>query len=549
MKYNLRKRPETVMKNISKKVKKGNCLELVINNKPQLDRKAIDIGNDQLSFHNINCHVDDDDKTSIISGENIIDDIEAMSDDIDSNGNLQNFIDYDNINGLESDGSDELCIIKKLISRHSVIDDGVDSDYLSIDSSDEDNKYCKDEMEYYTSVTTERRESIDKMEEEINNIQRKDVPLRFRIMDMPIELSTKSFVLSQLQRWQNMESSDTEYHKLGKWLETVQNIPFCKFTNNKIIGTSSITDKCNYLLTIKESLDRYVYGHNDAKLNILQYISKCISNPKATGNIMALEGPPGNGKTSLIKNGLCNATNKPFGFIGLGGLTDSSYLNGHDYTFEGSQCGKIVQLLIKYDKMDPIIFMDELDKISNSARGEELSNLLCHITDKTQNMSFDDRYLNGVTIDLSRATFIFSFNDISKINPILLDRLHIIKTYGFSIEDKITITKQYLLPEICSDTGFMIDNISIEDKTLYYIIDKYTNNEEGVRELRRTLDTIITKLNLIFTLYSDHNIVERLKHFLDLKNKYDKPCMVTKQIVDELILPNNSDFSKLMTYV
>ena len=549
MKYNLRKRPQTVVKNISKKVKKANCLELVINNKSQSDKKPLDISNDQLSFHNISCHIDNEDDGDIINGENIIDDIDVMSDDIDSNGNLQNFIDYDNINGPDSDDSDEVCIIKKLISKHKVIDDSDDSDYLSIDSSDEDNRYCKDEMEYYTSVSTERRESIDKMEEEINNIQKKDVPLRFRIMDMPIELSTKSFILSQLKRWQNMESSDTEYHKLGKWLETVQNIPFGKYTNSKVIATSPITDKCNYLLTIKESLDKYVYGHNDAKLNILQYISKCISNPKATGNIMALQGPPGNGKTSLIKNGLCNATNKPFGFIGLGGLTDSSYLNGHDYTFEGSQCGKIVQLLIKYEKMDPIIFMDELDKISNSTRGEELSNLLCHITDKTQNMSFEDRYLNGMTIDLSRATFIFSFNDISKINPILRDRLHIIKTSGFTREDKIIITKKYLLPEICSDTGFVIDNITISDKTLYYIIDKYTNGEEGVRELRRTLDTIITKLNLIFTLYSDHNIVDRLKHFLDLKNKYDKPCMVTEQIVDELVLPNNSDFSKLMTYV
>ena len=494
------------------------------------------------------------------------------SSSLDENGNLKGFIDY-------SDDSDkfELSKIKSILKKNNkrkIIDDSDDEDEDNnikkfvnyqidnsnfieedmdyeedIDEDEDENSYCEDEIQYYNNVSQERKDVIDKMELEIKNIQKTDIPLRFKIIDLNIDINTKSYILSQLQRWQIMDSNETEYHKLNKWLETIQNIPFNKYTPNILDENSSINDRCNYILNIKDSLDKHVYGHNDAKMNILQYVSKCISNPKAGGNILAIQGPPGNGKTTLIKHGLCNAINKPFGFIGLGGTIDSSLLNGHDYTYEGSQYGKIAQILMKTKVMDPVIFMDELDKISESHRGDEISNLLCHIIDRTQNMSFEDRYLSGISLDLSRVTFIFSFNDESKINPILKDRLHIIRTQGFTSNDKIKIVKDYLLDEILIDSCFPKENIVIADEVIRYIIDKYTNGEAGVRELKRNIDTIITKLNLIYTLYSDENIKTRLGGFLELKNKYECPCILTNNMVDELLTAKNNSISKLMMYV
>lgn len=485
-----------------------------------------------------------------------ISDSESDSSSIDQYGNLKGFISYD-----EKD--DEIDRIKKLLNKKKIIYDSDDeSEIIKMDrfdimdvtnNMDEDVlseiSYCESEELYYNNLSNEKRQEIDELEYQIKYIQKSDIPLRFKIISLPIELSTKSYILSQLQRWQIMDSSDTEYHKLNKWLESIQKLPFNKFTQTSINNRSSISDKCNYILNIKDSLDKYVYGHDEAKMNILQYVSKCINNPNAGGNILAIQGPPGNGKTTLIKHGLCNAIKKPFGFIGLGGTQDSSMLCGFEYTYEGSDYGKIAQILIKSGVMDPVIFMDELDKISESQRGEEISNLLCHIIDKTQNMSYEDKYLTGIPIDLSRVTFVFSFNDEEKINPILKDRLHIIRTNGFTTNDKIKIVKNYLLDDILKESCFPRENIIMTDDVIKYIIDKYTSGEAGVRELKRNIDQIITKLNLIYTLYSDENIKTRLNGFLKLKNEYKCPCHLSNTMVDELLTPKNNSISKLMMYV
>ena len=164
-------------------------------------------------------------------------------------------------------------------------------------------------------------------------------------------------------------------------------------------------------------------------------------------------------------------------------------------------------------------------------------------------MSFEDKYLSGIPIDLSRVTFIFSFNDEEKINPILKDRLHIIRTDGFTTHDKINIVKNYLLDDILSDSCFPKENINMSDEVIKYIIERYTYGEAGVRELKRNIDQIITKLNLIYTLYSDENIKTKLDGFLKLKNKYTCPCILTTNMVDELLTQRNNSISKLMMYV
>ena len=175
-------------------------------------------------------------------------------------------------------------------------------------------------------------------------------------------------------------------------------------------------------------MNNAIYGHMEAKTHILQVIGKWIRNPDSLGNVLAIQGPMGNGKTTLIKNGIAKSLNRPFEFVALGGASDSAFFEGHSYTYEGSRWGRIVDILHKCGSMNPIICFDELDKVSETAKGDEIINMLIHMTDSSQNSKFQDNYFPGIDIDLSKVLFIFSFNDENKINRILKDRMYVIRT-------------------------------------------------------------------------------------------------------------------------
>ena len=231
-----------------------------------------------------------------------------------------------------------------------------------------------------------------------------------------------------------------------------------------------------------------------------------ITNNLAKGTCIAIQGPMGNGKTTLVKEGICKALNRPFGFIALGGMQDSNFMLGHDYTYEGSKPGRIIEILAESQTMNPVIYFDELDKLSETSHGDEIANLLCHLTDSSQNMEFQDKYLSGLKINLSRVIFIFSYNDASKINPILLDRMYKISTKGFNPDDKLKIAKNYLIPNILKE--YKMQDITFTDECLLEIIHTYTEAEEGVRNLKRCIDTIISKINLIRLINTDINIID-----------------------------------------
>jgi ATP-dependent Lon protease len=231
-------------------------------------------------------------------------------------------------------------------------------------------------------------------------------------------------------------------------------IPFGKHKTLPISIADGV-EKCHdFMDNAKKILDQAVYGLNDAKLQIMQYLGQLISNPEGPGTAIALEGPMGTGKTTLITKGISKILNRPFAFIALGGATDSSFLEGHGYTYEGSMWGKIVQILIDSKCMNPVIYFDELDKISDTPRGEEIAGILTHLTDTSQNSQFHDKYFAEINFDLSKCLFIFSYNDESKVNPILKDRMYRIKTKGYSQKEKTNISKSYLLPKICEQVRF-----------------------------------------------------------------------------------------------
>lgn len=261
-------------------------------------------------------------------------------------------------------------------------------------------------------------------------------------------------------------------------------------------------------------------------------LGQWISNPGSLGSAIAIKGPPGTGKTTLVKDGISKILGREFAFIALGGAGDSSFLEGHSYAYEGSSWGKIVQIIIDSKCMNPVIYFDELDKVSDTPRGQEIIGILTHLTDTTQNSQFHDKYFSELDFDLSKCLFIFSYNDESLVNPILKDRMYRIHTKGYDTKEKIVIARDHLLPKIREQVNFKENEIIIPDDTIQYIISNQslTKGEDGVRNLKRCLEIIHTKLNLFRLVKPENNMFSKQ---IDLQVTF--PFKVERKHVDILI--------------
>lgn len=319
-------------------------------------------------------------------------------------------------------------------------------------------------------------------------------PNIIKVLDWDTCNHNKSIILSKLSQFDNLQGQ-SEYFKLKTWINKLMSVPFGKTISPPVTKNSSNNDIKNFLNGVKNSFDKNIYGHNETKDQIVKILAQSITNPVEGGNIFALEGPPGVGKTAFIHDGISKVLNRPFAFISLGGATDSAYLEGFDYTYEGSNYGKIADVLITTKCMNPIIYFDELDKVSETPKGEEIINVLMHLTDTTQNFCFTDKFFGSIQFDLSKVLFIFSFNDRNRISRILRDRMKIIKVSSYKLQDKLVITSDFILPKLIESIGLTDCNITIPKKVLEFIIKNYTC-EGGVRKLKELLNDILLELNL-----------------------------------------------------
>jgi ATP-dependent Lon protease len=280
-----------------------------------------------------------------------------------------------------------------------------------------------------------------------------------------------------------------------------------------------------YMNQVKDTLDEAVHGHEKAKTQIERIVAQWI-NGEQGGYCFGFEGPAGVGKTTFAKKGLAkclvdeNGEHRPFTFIAMGGQDNGSTLSGHNYTYVGSEWGKITDILMKNKCMNPIIFIDELDKVSKTEHGREIIGILTHLIDSTQNDGFQDKYFNGIDLDLSKALFIFSYNDVTLIDRILLDRIHRINFEHLTIEDKLVITRKHLLPEIYNKMGLQ-GCIDITDENIVYIVEKYTS-EPGIRKFKELLFDIIGEINLSCLKNCEGIELPITMSNDDIKNKYLK---------------------------
>jgi ATP-dependent Lon protease len=401
-------------------------------------------------------------------------------------------------------------------------------------------KNTMNDFGFYEKLEIPEQKKIIKELREINKITRIEKPYRMTLLESDMPILFKGAAMKKINSLRYMEQGSGDFYKIKNWVDTFMRIPFNVYQNLSVNIDNGV-EKCHeFMEQAKNTLDSAVYGLNDAKMQIMQMLGQFITNPKSIGSAIAIHGPPGTGKTSLVKEGISKILNRPFAFIALGGATDSSFLEGHSYTYEGSTWGKIVQILIDSKCMNPVIYFDELDKISDTPRGEEIAGILTHLTDTSQNSQFHDKYFAEINFDLSKCLFIFSYNDETKINPILKDRMYRIQTKGYNQKQKTVIGNDYLLPRIREQVKFNKEDIIIPDETIHYIIENYCNKEDGVRNLKRCLEIVYTKLNLYRLMKPDTNLFEE-----DMSLKVSFPFTVSKDIIDKLIKKDKENISAL----
>ena len=393
-------------------------------------------------------------------------------------------------------------------------------------------KYSKDEFKFFNNLNESKKEEILYLEKEIDAYKSNKEPLRFKLLSLNTSITNKITILRKYEEFMKLHQMSSEYSKLNKWISTISQLPLGVY---KEINTNK-TSTSDFLLNIRKNLDKNIYGHNETKEQLLRILAQYISKSNAKGYVIGIQGSMGVGKTKFIKDGIAKVINYPLAFIPLGGISDSSYLKGHSYTYEGSTYGKIVEQLIKTRVMNPIFFFDELDKVSNSRYGEEIINTLIHLTDETQNSKFSDKYMEEIDLDISKSIIFFTFNNIDNISPILRDRMIIIKVDKYNREDKIKIVKNNLIKDIIMSYNFTMDDVILTDEIIYYIIDN-TTQEDGVRNLQRNLNNIYSYININRYIKIDDSLISF-------------PFTVTKSYVDKyLISKKESDLNYLSMYL
>jgi len=347
--------------------------------------------------------------------------------------------------------------------------------------------------------------------------------LMFKILTMKLPEDVQTMVLSKYHSLQTLDAGSGEFFKMRNWLEKLTSVPF-GISKEIPVRIEDGTESCGaFMERARRCLEEAIYGQEESKLQIMQFIATKISNPKGRGLSLLLAGPPGIGKTSLIKNGIAKALGWPFQFISLGGDSDATTYTGHQLVYEGSHSGKIVNSLITAKSMSMVLMFDELDKISTTAKGEEVQNMLIHLTDPVQNEGFEDKYLAGVPIDLSQVMFVFSANDLSKIDRVLLDRMMVIQLQGYNQKEKLAIAENFLVPAALRDVN-LGEKVAISKEVLEHMMKEYANEETGVRELKRCVEQIAQKINML-RIFNSKDLPFYIKDF-------QLPFVVKKEHID-----------------
>ena len=341
----------------------------------------------------------------------------------------------------------------------------------------------------------------------------KNIDIVKKILELDTTNDNKNVILKYYNNMKKSENNSTEYYKNQLFVERIINFPWNKMYNIKDLF-KNINIK-SFLYFLKNKFDEEIFGMENVKNEIINIVCKLITNSNGNRNNIALYGAAGVGKSKFIKV-LSKVLSIPMKTISLGGIKDSSFLTGHNYIYVESGPGKIIQNIIDSKINNPILMFDELDKVSESDHGKDIYSFLCYLTDSTQNMEFMEHYFYGIKFDLSKVFYVFTFNDITKIDKILLDRLNIIYVDTPNDNDIINILYTYSIPEIINNIG-ITKKISITIDHVKIVINEFKkmnlydkNHSSGIREFYRIFEKIFLYINkdiLIDSLNNDEIII------------------------------------------
>jgi ATP-dependent Lon protease len=405
----------------------------------------------------------------------------------------------------------------------------------------------------YVNLTNSIRNRLKKKDKNEKDLE--DREKRLELMDLDQLNLRKEILRSKMsdanvkivfEKYKRIDDGghNSDVHKQKEWIRGVLNVPFGEYNTIPVSNNNSREEVKGYLKSVRDKLDENISYLEKPKDEIINFISKFIKNPDSeTVNAISIFGEPGTGKTSLVRDGIAKALNRPFVSIPLGGAKDSSYLLGHGYTYEGSCCGRIVEILKQSKCMNPVIYFDELDKISDTPQGKEIIGVLTHLIDPSQNKEFYDSYFMGIKFDLSKALFIFSYNDENNLDSILSDRINKIKVDNPNVNEKVEICKKHLIPKNMKDVGLLETDVLFNDDIITYLISK--TNEHGLRELNRKINHILTRINTLNLSGGDSEII-KLKYN---KLKMDYPINLSREIIDVLIDKEPLDDKFMSMYI
>jgi ATP-dependent Lon protease len=384
------------------------------------------------------------------------------------------------------------------------------------------------------------KRKLDAAEQELETHKRRKLEngdemmdLREKLMLMKIDLDTKTYVLDKYDHMMRM--SGTEFSKQMGWLKLVSSIPFGKYRQLQVSHKDPQDKLKDFFDRVKTTLDASIYGLDNVKEEILEFVGRKITNPDGKGHVLALCGNPGVGKTKIIKC-LAQALDLPFFQINCGGLNDASVLVGHSETYVGSKPGKLVELLANARCMNPIIYLDEVDKIGES-KSREINGILTHLLDEEQNDRFQDNYLSNINLDFSKAFFVLSFNDPSKVDTIVFDRMKVIYINAPTVIEKVRICQDKMIPDIINGIKFKNGRkVSMDTNLIEYIILQKSPPEEGVRQLRKTLEKLMTRLNFDILTGRSNLVVE------------DDAVVITRTYIDKVLVSSKDDHTYLAMY-
>ena len=339
------------------------------------------------------------------------------------------------------------------------------------------------------------KEKLQIIKAELGDVNLKDsevFELRKRLSKLDADKCIKEKIDYEIERYLSIPSSSTELGMIRDYIECLLSLPW----NYKSVDNTNIKD-------IKEELDNSHYGLNEVKSRIIEYLAVRKFSDEINTPIICLVGPPGVGKTTLAHS-IADSLNRNFAKISVAGITDEAEIRGHRRTYMGAYAGKIINSIINAKSSNPVILIDEIDKISKGIQGDPSSALL-EVLDRSQNKFFHDNYLD-IDYDISDVMFILTANNEEEIPKALLDRLDIINLSEYTEYEKIDIAKKYILPKLSKEHS--LESISTDNNFLINIIRNYTK-EAGVRQLQRTLTNIVRKI--ITDMILNDKIVSKIK--------------------------------------